>query len=107
MPPRPAGRGGPARTATTSSTPRGSTLLGDYFPPAVTVRNTGPTRAVSIEYSIQIHTSAERIELGADEYLACEMHTTHAAEGFAVEDGSIWAPDGTLLATTRQTRLAG
>jgi acyl-CoA thioesterase len=83
------------------------TLLGDYFPPAVTVRNTGPTRAVSIEYAIQIHTSAERIELGADEYLACEMHTTHAAEGFAVEDGSIWGPDGTLLATTRQTRLAG
>ena len=83
------------------------TLLGDYFPPAVTVRNTGPTRAVSIEYSIQIHTSADRIELGADEYLACEMHATHAAEGFAVEDGSIWAPDGTLLATTRQTRLAG
>ena len=83
------------------------TLLGDYFPPAVTVRNTGPTRAVSIEYSIQIHTSADVIELGDDEYLACEMHAFHAAEGFAVEDGSIWAPDGTLLATTRQTRLAG
>ena len=82
-------------------------LLGDYFPPSVTVRNTGPTRAVSIEYSIQVHTSAARIELGDHEHLACEVHAFHAAEGFAVEDGSIWAPDGTLLATTRQTRLAG
>ena len=83
------------------------TLLGDYFPPAVTVRNTGPTRAVSIEYSLQIHTSTRDIELGADEFLTCEMHAYHAAEGFAVEDGTIWAPDGTLLVTTRQTRLAG
>ena len=83
------------------------TLLGDYFPPAVTVRNTGPTRAVSIEYSIQIHTSAPEIVLAPDEHLTCEMHAYHAAEGFAVEDGTIWGPDGTLLATTRQTRLAG
>lgn len=83
------------------------TMLGDYFPPAVAVRNTGPSRAVTIEYSIQIHTSAESYPLGAGQHVACEMHATHAASGFAVEDGTIWAPDGTLLATVRQTRLAG
>lgn len=83
------------------------TMLGDYFPPAVAVRNTGPTRAVTIEYSIQIHTGAQYYALGAGQHLACEMHATHAAAGFAVEDGTIWAPDGTLLATVRQTRLAG
>jgi acyl-CoA thioesterase len=83
------------------------TMLGDYFPPAVAVRNTGPSRAVSIEYGIQIHSSAESFPLGASQHLACEMHATHAASGFAVEDGTIWAPDGTLLATVRQTRLAG
>lgn len=83
------------------------TMLGDYFPPAVAVRNTEPSRAVTIEYSIQIHTSAESFPLGTDQHLACEMHATHAASGFAVEDGAIWAPDGTLLATVRQTRLAG
>jgi acyl-CoA thioesterase len=83
------------------------TMLGDYFPPAVAVRNTGPSRAVTIEYGIQIHTSAESYPLGAGEHVACEMHATHAASGFAVEDGTIWAPDGTLLATVRQTRLAG
>ena len=83
------------------------TMLGDYFPPAVAVRNTGPSRAVSIEYGIQIHTSAEYYPLGTSQHLACEMRATHAASGFAVEDGTIWAPDGTLLATVRQTRLAG
>jgi acyl-CoA thioesterase len=83
------------------------TMLGDYFPPAVEVRNTVPSRAVTIEYGIQIHTSAESYPLGIGEHLACEMHATHAASGFAVEDGTIWAPDGTLLATVRQTRLAG
>jgi acyl-CoA thioesterase len=82
------------------------TMLGDYFPPAVCVSNTGPNRAVTIEYSIQLHATAP-FALAADEYLACQMHATHAADGFAVEDGSIWGPDGTLVATTRQTRLAG
>jgi acyl-CoA thioesterase len=83
------------------------TMLGDYFPPAVCVRNTGPARAVTIEYSIQIHTSAAPLPLADDQVLTCEMHTTHAAGGFAIEDGHIWAPDATLVATTRQTRLAG
>ncbi len=83
------------------------TMLGDYFPPAVFVRNTGPTRAVTIEYSIQIHNSAETVELKSDDYLTCLIHASHAAEGFAIEDGTIWAPEGRLLATTRQTRLAG
>ena len=83
------------------------TMLGDYFPPAVSVRNTEPSRAVTIEYGIQIHTSAKSYPLGIGEHLACEMYATHAASGFAVEDGTIWAPDGTLLATVRQTRLAG
>jgi acyl-CoA thioesterase len=83
------------------------TMLGDYFPPAVTVRNTGPSRAVTIEYAIQLHTSGHDVRLGPDEHLACTMHAAHASAGFAVEDGTIWMPDGTLLATTRQTRLAG
>ena len=83
------------------------TMLGDYFPPAVAVRNTAPSRAVTIEYSIQIHTSAPHFPLATDQHLTCEMHATHAASGFAVEDGTVWAPDGTLLATVRQTRLAG
>lgn len=82
-------------------------MFGDYFPPAVFTRSTEPQRAVTIEYSIQIHCAGSTWALGPDEFLSARMHAVHSHDGFAVEDGWIWLPDGTLLATTRQTRLAG
>jgi acyl-CoA thioesterase len=83
------------------------TMFGDYFPPAVFTRATEPQRAVTVEYGIQIHSGAGSWTLGDDEFLAARMHTFHSRDGFAVEDGWIHLPDGTLLATVRQTRLAG
>lgn len=83
------------------------TMYGDYFPPAVFTRATEPVRAVTIEYSIQIHSTAGSWTLGDDEYLASRIHAFHSHDGFAVEDGWIHLPDGQLLATVRQTRLAG
>lgn len=83
------------------------TMFGDYFPPAVFARLTEPTPAVTIEYSIQIHDEAASWTLAPGEYLAAHVHTFHSQAGFAVEDGRIHLPDGTLLATVRQTRLAG
>ena len=82
-------------------------MFGDYFPPAVFARASGPQRAVTIEYSIQIHSAQGQWTLGEGEYLAARMHAFHSHDGFAVEDGWIYLPDGTLLATVRQTRLAG
>lgn len=83
------------------------TMFGDYFPPAVFTKATTPQRAVTIEYSIQVHDAAGRWELGDDGLLAARMHANHSSDGFAVEDGWIHLPDGSLLATCRQTRLAG
>lgn len=83
------------------------TMYGDYFPPAVFTHATEPRRAVTIEYSLQIHDAAGRWRLGDGEYLATRVHAFHSHDGFAVEDGWIWLPDGELLATMRQTRLAG
>lgn len=83
------------------------TMYGDYFPPAAFARSTTPVRAVTIEYSIQIHSAAGSWTLGADDMLATRVHTFHSHEGFAVEDGWIHLPGGDLLATVRQTRLAG
>lgn len=83
------------------------TMFGDYFPPAVFTSSTTPTRAVTIEYSIQIHDGAGAWDLADDEHLVARVHAFHAHDGFAVEDGWIWLPGGRLLATTRQTRLAG
>lgn len=83
------------------------TMFGDYFPPAVFARATEPQRAVTVEYGIQVHSAAGSWTLADGEYLAARMHTFHSHDGFAVEDGWIHLPDGTLLATVRQTRLAG
>jgi len=83
------------------------TMFGDYFPPAVFALTTDRVRAVTIEYSIQIHSAAGSWTLADGDYLAARMHTFHSHDGFAVEDGWIHLPDGTLLATVRQTRLAG
>lgn len=83
------------------------TMFGDYFPPAVFAHTTEPVRAVTIEYSIQIHSAAGSWTLADGDYLAARMHTFHSHDGFAVEDGWIHLPNGTLLATVRQTRLAG
>ena len=83
------------------------TMYGDYFPPAVFARATTPQRAVTIEYSLQVHSAAGRWSLEDGEFLAARMHAFHSSDGFAVEDGWIYLPDGALLATVRQTRLAG
>lgn len=82
-------------------------MFGDYFPPAVFAKATTPQRAVTIEYGIQIHSAAGAWDLGDDGYLTARMHAFHSHDGFAVEDGWIYLPDGSLVATTRQTRLAG
>lgn len=82
-------------------------MFGDYFPPAVMAKETTPQRAVTIEYSIQIHQASAAWDLGSEAQLAARMHTFHSHDGFAVEDGWIYLPDGALLATCRQTRLAG
>ena len=83
------------------------TMYGDYFPPAVFTSATEPLRAVTIEYSIQIHDAAGAWSIGEGEYLSTRVHAFHSHDGFAVEDGWIWLPSGELLATVRQTRLAG
>ncbi len=83
------------------------TMFGDYFPPALFAKVDQATPAVTVEYSIQIHDNSGQWTLEPDQYLATRMHTFHSHDGFAVEDGWIHHPDGTLLATVRQTRLAG
>lgn len=83
------------------------TMLGDYFPPTVFARAATPVLAVTVEYSIQFHTDLHEWTLGDDEHIAVHLHSFHSHAGFAVEDGRLQHPDGTLLATVRQTRLAG
>ena len=77
----------------------------DLLPPAVFSRTTGPTPAATIEYVVHLAASAPAIAPGEFVYLSC--HSPLSDEGFAVEDATMWAPDGRVLAVARQTRLAG
>lgn len=70
-------------------------------------RGPKPDDTVRLERPSPSHDQARRWTLPPETHLAARMHTFHAHAGLAVEDGTIHLPDGTLLATVRQTRLAG
>jgi hypothetical protein len=77
----------------------------DMLPPAVFSRTTGPVKAASLEYVVHLATGAPRLPAGEHVYLSCRSPLS--SEGFAVEDATLWGPDGDALAVARQTRLAG
>jgi len=77
----------------------------DVMPPAVFSRTTGPVKAATIEYVVHLATAKPELSPGDHAYISCRSPL--AAEGFAVEDATLWAPDGSTLAVARQTRLAG
>jgi acyl-CoA thioesterase len=77
----------------------------DLLPPAVFTRTAGPVKAATIEYVVHLATGDPSVPAGAYVYLSC--HSPLSDEGFAIEDATMWAPDGDVLAVARQTRLAG
>jgi acyl-CoA thioesterase len=77
----------------------------DLLPPAVFSRTTSPVKAATIEYVVHLATGEPSVPPGEYVYLSCRSPLSN--EGFAVEDATMWAPDGRVLAVARQTRLAG
>ncbi|HEY6427563.1 MAG TPA: hypothetical protein VIX84_10040, partial [Acidimicrobiales bacterium] len=77
----------------------------DILPPAVFSRTSGPVKAATIEYVVHLATGEPSVP--QDEYVYLSCGSPLSTEGFAVEDATMWAPDGTVLALARQTRLAG
>jgi acyl-CoA thioesterase len=77
----------------------------DMLPPAVFSRTTGPVKAASLEYVVHIARRRPALPAGDHVYLSCRSPLS--TEGFAVEDATMWGPDGSVLAVARQTRLAG
>jgi len=76
----------------------------DCWPPSVLSRVTQPILSSTID--LTIHFRASKPRLAADDYIAAVFRSSHAGEGFFEEDGELWAPDGTLLAQSRQLALA-
>jgi acyl-CoA thioesterase len=77
----------------------------DVLPPAVFSRTSGPVKAATIEYVVHLATGEPSLRPGEHVYLSCRSPLS--SDGFAVEDATMWAPDGHVLAVARQTRLAG
>ena len=77
----------------------------DLLPPAVFSRTSGPVAAATIEYVVHLAAADPSVPPGDYVYLSCRSPLSN--EGFAVEDATMWAPDGRVLAVARQTRLAG
>jgi acyl-CoA thioesterase len=77
----------------------------DVLPPAVFSRTTSPVKAATIEYVVQLATGEPSLPAGDHVYLSCRSPLS--SDGFAMEDATMWAPDGRVLAVARQTRLAG
>jgi acyl-CoA thioesterase len=78
----------------------------DVLPPALFSRTTGPTRAATLDYSVHLPLAdpSAHVPPGGHVYLDCRSPL--AADGLAVEDGTLWGPDGRVLAFSHQTRLA-
>jgi acyl-CoA thioesterase len=77
----------------------------DVLPPAVFTRTSGPVKAATIEYVVHLATGEPSVP--PDDYVYLSCRSPLSTEGFAVEDATMWAPAGTVLAVARQTRLAG
>ena len=77
----------------------------DVLPPAVFTRTSGPVKAATVEYVVHLATGQPSLPAGEHTFLSCRSPLSN--EGFAVEDATMWGPDGRVLAVARQTRLSG
>jgi acyl-CoA thioesterase len=76
-----------------------------YSPPFLRMdgRATSPTIDLTVHFRSPLHASPPAD--GAPELCFARFRTTLVHEGFFEEDGTIWAPDGTLLAQSRQLAI--
>lgn len=79
----------------------------DFFPPAVFSRLDHPVPAATIDYTVHLVAPDPAVVVPLGTHVYAEMESTISAGGYAVESGTMWAPDGSTIATSHQLRLAG
>jgi acyl-CoA thioesterase len=77
----------------------------DAWLPAPFVRLTAPVPAPTIDLTIHFRTRLPHPGMGPDDPVLARFSSSTSHGGFFEEDGAIWAPDGTLLAQSRQLAL--
>jgi acyl-CoA thioesterase len=72
-----------------------------WIPPTFS-RIEEPVFVPTVDLTIHFRAELPHPGLAADAFVLAAFRTTVAAGGFLEEDGEVWAPDGTLLAQSRQ-----
>jgi acyl-CoA thioesterase len=79
--------------------------LSDAWYPAIFTRLTERLGVPTIDLTVHVRAVEALRRLQPDDWMAVRFRTTVATEGFLEEDGQLWAPDGTLIAHSRQLAL--
>jgi acyl-CoA thioesterase len=74
----------------------------DAWIPPVFSRVEEPYVVPTIDLTVHFRSALPHPVIADDDFLLVRFRTNAAAEGFLEEDGEVWAPDGTLLAQSRQ-----
>jgi acyl-CoA thioesterase len=77
----------------------------DAWLPSPFARLTTPAPAPTIDLTIHFRTRLPHPGMSADDPVLARFSSSTSHGGFFEEDGAIWAPDGTLLAQSRQLAL--
>ena len=76
-----------------------------WFPP-IFIRHDGPVGVPTVDLTIHFLRPLPHPGTDASTHYVCRFATDVAAGGHLVEDGELWAPDGTLLVVSRQLAVA-
>ncbi|WP_445149155.1 acyl-CoA thioesterase [Baekduia sp. Peel2402] len=77
----------------------------DAWLPSPFARLTTPAPAPTVDLTIHFRTRLPYAGMAPDDPVLARFSSSTSAGGFFEEDGAIWAPDGTLLAQSRQLAL--
>ncbi|MEX0941011.1 MAG: thioesterase family protein [Pseudomonadales bacterium] len=80
--------------------------ISDSWFPSMMAKNL-PERlhAPTVDHSVHFMTSLPYKGMSISDFVLVEFKTEVASEGYLIEDGCMWAPDGTLLARSRQLAI--
>lgn len=76
-----------------------------YSPPFIKLDGPGTSPTIDLTIHFRAHMGEGGTSLAPGELSLARFDTTLVHEGFFEEDGLIWAPDGTLLAQSRQLAI--
>jgi acyl-CoA thioesterase len=74
----------------------------DAWMPSVFVRLDRPMAVPTVDLTVHFRTSLPPTDVGPEDFVLAVFSSENAADGFFVEDGKIWSPNGTLIAQARQ-----